>query len=88
MYQTQGKYGKYRRQQYVNTGMQISAVFMRDTAKIDNFLMNKSDILSHCNSKQSIVQNYVISIKAERTVRQLIELKVRINIKHCASLLP
>ena len=47
MYQTQGKYGKYRTQQYVNTGMQISAVFTRVTAKIDNFLMNKSDILSH-----------------------------------------
>ena len=41
-------------------GMQMSADFTRSTAKIDNFLMNKSDILSHCISKQSIVQNYVI----------------------------
>ena len=84
----QGKYGKYRTQQYVNKGMQISVVFTRVTAKIDNFLMNKSDILSHCNSKQSIVKNYVIPIKAECTVRKLMELKVRRNIKRCASLLP
>ena len=66
MYQTYGKYGKYRTPQYVNTGVQNSAIFTTVTAKIDNFPKNKFDIVSHLCSKQSIMQNYVI-VQQRRT---------------------
>ena len=62
MYQT---HGKYRTPQYDNTGVQNFAIFTTVTAKIDNFLMNKFDIVSHLCSKQSIIQHYVILLQSQ-----------------------